>query len=238
MTGAAPEHSTPPLVSILRHGPWAEVRLERTAKRNAMSWALAEELMAALETLADGETAAVVLSAAGPVFCAGGDREEAREGRTPPFTELQAALHAAPYFLIARVEGNVVGGGMALLAACPVVLCLSSVTFLLPAAGAQDLFPAAFLPALGDVAGERALLEFALRSEPLSADAAQTMGLVNAVVGSDLMDATVAAWLELVRSRPSAASGARRFWRERRLAQLEAPVPLSESDSPPDWTSP
>jgi enoyl-CoA hydratase/carnithine racemase len=238
MIDAATGDSPPPLVSTFRHGPWAEIRLERAAKRNAMSWALAEELMAALRTLADGETAAVVLSAAGPVFCAGGDRQEAREGTTPPFAELQAALHAAPFFLIARVEGDVVGGGMALLAACPVVLCLSSVTFLLPAAGAQDVFPAGFLPALGDVAGERALLEFALRSEPLSAHGAKTMGLVNAVVGPDLMDATVAEWLELVRSRPSAASGARRFWRERRVAQLEAPVPLSGSDPPPDWTSP
>jgi enoyl-CoA hydratase/carnithine racemase len=238
MTGAVPGDSPPPLVSILRHASWAEIRLERAAKRNAMSWALAEELMAALETLTDGETAAVVLSAAGPVFCAGGDREETREGRTPPFTELQAALNAAPFFLIARVEGDVVGGGMALLAACPVVLCLSTVTFLLPAAGAQDLFPAAFLPALGDVTGERALLEFALRSAPLSADAALTMGLVNSVVGPDLMDATVAEWLELVGSRPSAAAGARRFWRERRLAQLESSVPLSGSGSPRDWTSP
>jgi enoyl-CoA hydratase/carnithine racemase len=227
MNRAVPGDPREPLVSIVDHGSWAELRLDRAAKRNALSWDLAEDFMSGLRTLAEGEICAVVLSAAGPVFCAGGDRHEAQSGRRPPHDELVAALHAAPFFLIAQVEGDVVGAGMALLAACPVVLCLPSVTFLLPAAGTQDIFPETFLPALGGAAGDRALLEFALGSQPLAADQAQAMGLVNAVVAPEFMAETVAQWVELVLSRPAAAAGARRFWRERRMAQLEADRPRS-----------
>jgi enoyl-CoA hydratase/carnithine racemase len=225
VSSAAPADSTRPLVSIIRHGTWAELRLERAAKRNALSWQLAEDLMAGLKSLAEDETPVVVLSASGPVFCAGGDRHEAEAGRRPPLDELVAALHAAPFFLIARVEGDVIGGGMALLAPCPVTLCLPSVTFLLPAAGTQDVFPDAFLPALGGAANDRDLLEFALRSQPLAAARAQAMGLVNAVVPAELMDETVAEWVEYVLRQPAAAAGARRFWREQRLVQLQAARP-------------
>lgn len=222
MNGAPPVAGKS-LVSIVRHGRWAELRLERPAKRNALSRDLAEDFVAGLRILADDGIQAVVLSAAGPVFCAGGDRAEAQDGRRSPVDELLAALHAAPFFLIARVEGDVVGGGMALLSPCPVVLCLPSVTFLLPAARTQDIFPEAFLPTLGHAAGDRALLEFSLRSEPLPADQAKDLGLVNSVVAPDAMDATVAGWVDLVLERPTAAVGARRFWRERRSIQMERP---------------
>ena len=223
MSSAAGQVRATPLVSIVHHGPWSELRLERAAKRNALSWALAEDLIAALRSLADAEVQVVVLSASGPVFCAGGDRQEAEAGRRPPLDEVVEALHAAPFFLIARVEGHVIGGGMALLAPCPVTLCPPSVTFLLPAAGSRDVFPGTFLPALGGAPNDRELLEFALRSEPLTADRAQAMGLVNAVVPPEAMDDVVAGWVELLLQRPEATAEARRFWREQRLAQLHAP---------------
>ena len=141
----------PPLVSIIRHGLWAELRLERAAKRNALSWALAEDLIAALRTLADDEVQVVVAVGHWARLLRGGDRQEAAAGRRPPLDEVVEALHAAPFFVIARVEGDVIGAGMALLAPCPVTLCPPSVTFLLPAAGSRDVFPDTFLPALGGV---------------------------------------------------------------------------------------
>jgi enoyl-CoA hydratase/carnithine racemase len=224
---AAGQDPPPPLVSVIRHGLWAELRLERAAKRNALSWALAEDLIAALRTLAEDEVQVAVLSATGPVFCAGGDRQEAVAGRRPPLNEVVEALHAAPFFVIARVEGDVIGAGMALLAPCPVTLCPPSVTFLLPAAGSRDVFPDTFLPALGGVTNDRELLEFALRSEPLTADRAKEMGLVNAVVPAESMDEVVAGWVELLLHRPAATAGARRFWRGQRQAQLQAYGPSS-----------
>jgi enoyl-CoA hydratase/carnithine racemase len=224
---AAGQDSAPRLVSITRHDVWAELRLERAAKRNALSWALAEDLIAALRTLADAEVQVVVLSATGPVFCAGGDRQEAEAGRRPPLDEVVEALHEAPFFVIARVEGHVIGAGMALLAPCPVTLCPPSVTFLLPAAGSRDVFPGTFLPALGGAASDRELLEFALRSEPLTAERARAMGLINAVVPAESMDEVVAGWVELLLQRPAATAGARRFWRERLQAQLQAGDPGS-----------
>src|SRR3954452_1953963 len=100
-------------VDVTLHAGWAEVRLNRPQKRNALSWAVAEQLVTALHQIAADGRSAAVLSANGPVFCAGGDLEDQKAGRPAPIAEVVHGMGDSGLFLIARVEGPVHGGGIA-----------------------------------------------------------------------------------------------------------------------------
>src|SRR4051795_12764742 len=68
-------------IEVTLHDGWAEVRLNRPNKRNALSWAMAEELVAVLNEIKTSGRAAAVLAANWPVFCAGGALEDQKAGR-------------------------------------------------------------------------------------------------------------------------------------------------------------
>ena len=196
------------------------------------SWELVGELVTALESVAAAGIPVAVLSAAGPTFCAGGDLREAKAGRRAPLEELVTAMNACPSFVIARVHGDVHGGGIALLTACPVVVCSSAASFVLPAAAASDVFPDGFFPYLGGDAAARQLVELGLRSRPISAERAVGMGLVTSVVPPGQLDQEVLAWVTDAVARTEATAGARRYWRDRVASQLGigvAPGPRSGS---------
>src|SRR5450432_2354791 len=62
---------------VAREGPVAIVTLNRPQRRNALSLALMQELIACLdETGRDREIRAIILAAAGKVFCSGHDLAE------------------------------------------------------------------------------------------------------------------------------------------------------------------
>jgi enoyl-CoA hydratase len=119
-------------VELTSEGPVAVVTLNRPAKRNAMSMAMQQDLLAALETVAaDGDLRALVLTGAGADFCVGGDfavveRMDADSG----FRDVAAAQHrrvmgilfALDIPMIAAIEGAAFGFGAELAACCDVVL--------------------------------------------------------------------------------------------------------------------
>ena len=87
---------------------------------------IAELTEAAAALAADATVRAVVLAASGPSFCAGGDLEWMRAQQAADragkiaeagrLSAMLAALDAMPKPLIARVQGNVYGGGLGLVA--------------------------------------------------------------------------------------------------------------------------
>jgi enoyl-CoA hydratase len=83
---------------LVEAGPVARVTLNRPEKRNALSAALQAELVAALEQLAiDDDVRVVVLTGAGPHFCAGHDLTEATSDGSG-----DGASHSEAYFELAR----------------------------------------------------------------------------------------------------------------------------------------
>jgi enoyl-CoA hydratase/carnithine racemase len=117
----------------------AVVTLERPAKRNALTWELAEALGEALRGLRGrDDVRAVVLTGAGGAFCAGadatwisgdGDRPlpGLSEGPIPrlqrkspggPFHALPRAIMVLDKPIVAAIEGPAVGAGLALALAC------------------------------------------------------------------------------------------------------------------------
>jgi enoyl-CoA hydratase/carnithine racemase len=210
-------------VDVTLHDGWAEVRLNRPAKRNALSWAMAEQLVGALRQIAADGRAAAVLAANGPVFCAGGDLDDQRAGRPAPIAEVVHGMADTGLFLIARVEGPVHGGGIALLTPCPVVLATPNVELVLPAAGLVGRYPAGFFAYLDGLIPARALVDAGVRSAPINAERAAAFGLVTAVVEPHEMDDAVDTWAQTVADRPGVCAQAAEWWRNRTAERIPRP---------------
>jgi len=113
-----------PEIGLERRGGVAVLTLDAPARRNALTVAMAEELIAACEAIdADDAVGAVVVRGAGGYFCAGGDRLTlSKAGRDPAEPETYAGMTAiyrsfarvgelaAP--TVAAVTGGAVGAGL------------------------------------------------------------------------------------------------------------------------------
>ncbi len=165
----------------------AMLTLNRPEKRNALSRALRGELVQRLEELAKSdEVRAVVLTGAGPVFCAGFDRSEFADGGMEEVFAEAAEYHrrvltfAKP--LIAAVNGPALGGGCDLAAMCDIRLAATTALFGQPqvrfgAAAAYDLMRV--------VLGSGAAREMCLTGRTYAAEEALAIGLVNRVVAPE-----------------------------------------------------
>lgn len=181
------------LVTHESRGGAAYVTLDSPHNRNAISSALVEQLLAALErAAADETTRVVVLGHTGGTFCAGADLSEASAGggspeeqaaeRTRVFLDLLRAIIGHPKPVIAAVDGHVRAGGMGLVAACDLALAGPSSSFALTEvrlglAAAMVSVPLAARVAPRDLA--RALLT----GEKFDAAHAERIGLLTGSVG-------------------------------------------------------
>jgi enoyl-CoA hydratase len=209
-------------VLVERRGAVQVVTINRPAARNALDAAVARSVAAAMDELdADDELRAGVLTGAGSTFSSGMDLKAFLRGESPaiPGRGLCGITQTPPRKpLVAAVEGWALAGGFELVLACDLVVAARSASFGVPevkrslvAAGGGALLLAQRVP--------RALaLEMLLTGEPVTAERAAAMGLVNRVVeDGTALDAAVslaeviagngplavAATKEVVRAAPS-----------------------------------
>jgi methylglutaconyl-CoA hydratase len=184
------------------------VTLNRPDRRNAFDQRMLEELHASFTQLAeDRSVRGVILTGAGPVFCAGADlRWLGQDSRLPEDqaradARLLAAMYRAideyPHPVIGRIQGNAFGGGVGLLAVCDVVVAAEEASFTLSEAQV-GLIPAVIAPFLLRRAGDSFMRRFCLTAEPFSAATAKQFNLVHDVVGSDLLDGRIGDLVEAV----------------------------------------
>ena len=126
-------------------GEVAVVRLNRAAKRNALSDALVLAVRHTFENLPSTVRAAV-LDGAGDHFCAGLDLSELKERDAGAGLHHSRMWHAAleevqygPVPVVAALHGAVVGGGLELAAACHIRVADSTTFYALPE-GARGIF--------------------------------------------------------------------------------------------------
>jgi 2-(1,2-epoxy-1,2-dihydrophenyl)acetyl-CoA isomerase len=210
----------PDVVLIDRSDGVATVTLNRPDAMNSLSVELKEALLEALRTVsADPAVRAVVLTGAGRAFCVGQDlREHAAllEADDPAplrtvkehYNPIALALAELPKPAVAAVNGVAAGAGASLTFACDFRIAAASASFLLAFAGVGlglDTGASWTLPRLIGSARATAL---ALLAEPVGAEAALEMGLVNAVVDDERV-LTAAQTLALrLAAGPSAAYAA------------------------------
>lgn len=131
------------VVRYERRGTTALITFDRPAARNAMTWAMYEQLGAVLDAIgADGEIRVAVLRGAGGCFVAGTDISQFADFATGDdgvayerrLEAIVARLERLRVPTLAVVEGHAVGGGLVLAAACDVRLCSADAKFGVPIA--------------------------------------------------------------------------------------------------------
>lgn len=176
-------------------------RLNRPEARNALNAEMIRGIGAAiLAAEADPEIRAVVLTGTGDrAFCAGMDlRAFAAGGQTAlgdddatrAFFRLMEGGVTVP--LVGAANATAVAGGFELLLGCDVIVASSEAQFGLPEVK-RGLFPAGNGTLLGTRVPLGIALEMTLTGDPISAERAYELGLVNAVMPPDEVLATAVA---------------------------------------------
>lgn len=199
----------------------ARVTLTRSAKRNAISSAVADEFSTAVQRSVAEGARVVVLQAEGPVFCAGADLSNL-EASADAVDRTVAVIGASPVLWMASVHSPVLGAGLSLLGACPLVLASEAATFALPEL-ARGFFPTGMIDAQAAVLGARAAFDLAFRAEPIDAGRALQMGLVSEVFPGDGLDSAVQAVVDrLLGMNAAELLVGVRLWQQRAGAPVSA----------------
>ncbi|WP_308257466.1 enoyl-CoA hydratase/isomerase family protein [Pseudonocardia lacus] len=181
-----PPASTEPVL-LDRHDDVLRLTLNRPGRRNAYGREVRDALVAALQLAdLDDTVARVILTGAGPAFCAGGDLDEfgtAPDPVTAHFVRTRAGaarlLHRLRDRVEVRVHGACVGAGIELPAFAGRIVAAPDATFRLPEI-AMGLIPGAG----GTVSIPRRIgrwrtLHLALSGRALPAATARAWGLVD-----------------------------------------------------------
>jgi enoyl-CoA hydratase len=190
-------------------GPTAFIRLDRPDKRNAQNWQMLYELDEAYTRAAfDDAVKVIVLAANGPHFSAGHDiadpeLQDVRPrgvwgGIDRPGAEGRMALeqerylhlcrrwHDLPKPTIAAVQGKVIGGGLMLAATCDLIVAAEEAEFIDPTVG-MGVNGVEWFSQPWEV-GPRVAKEMLFTGDPLTADDALRLGMVNRVVPRERLD--------------------------------------------------
>ncbi|MBJ7522501.1 MAG: crotonase/enoyl-CoA hydratase family protein [Solirubrobacteraceae bacterium] len=162
------------------------ITLNRPEARNAVNLALAEGLAAALEELdGDPKLAVGVLTGAGGGFCAGMDLKAFAAGEPRPWIEgrgfagIVEAPPATP--LIAAVEGFAVAGGLEIALACDLIVAAGGAKLGVPEVKRSIVAAGGALLRLPQRLPAGIAAEMALTGDPITAERAHDLGLVNRV---------------------------------------------------------
>lgn len=184
--------------------------IQREARRNAISPAVMAGLSEALSRANQnrGLRAIVITGAGNKAFCAGADLQSGQSFRfdyaepTQSFANLLRLSRQLTVPLVARVNGACMAGGMGLMAMCDLVVAAPHAQFGLPEVKV-GVFPAQVLTVLTGLIGPRALTELCITGEPISAEEALRLGLINRVC--DDLDAGVQGLLDRFLDKSPAA---------------------------------
>lgn len=180
------------------------IRLDRPESRNMLSADTFHRLFDVVREANDDEQVRVVIvTAEGKDFSVGGDlnweRAFSPAGSAKMMREhshLSLELRNAPKPYIASVRGYCIGGANELALHCDMTIASTTAVFTNPEVR-WGLVPFWYTPQLLPLAvGERRAREFLLTGRHYSAEAALTMGLVNAVVPDEELESTALAWAE------------------------------------------
>ena len=227
---AVPQNRTPDLPSfeITRDGPIAHLRLTRPEASNAMDmdfWRRFGPEVRALD--ASGEVRALVISGEGRNFCAGmdisifsggailnADTASDRQAFHQTVRELQetlTTLERVRFPVIAAIQGACVGGGLDLISACDIRLATGDAYFRIEEINIGMVADIGSLQRLPTVLPQGVVRELAYLGNTLTADRAERLGFVNAVLpdAETLVGAALEMAKRIASKAPLAVSGSK-----------------------------
>jgi 2-(1,2-epoxy-1,2-dihydrophenyl)acetyl-CoA isomerase len=194
-----------------------QITFDRPEAMNAMTTDIAAELADAIESLDPEEHDACVITGEGKAFSAGGDiqmmadrdwnAEESYEVMTTTFGRVAEAAIESSVPIVAKVNGDAVGAGMAVTLVADFAISVDTARFgagfvkvgLVPDTGGTFLLP--------QMLGLRTAKDLAITGRLVDAEEAAEMGIVNRTVDAEALDGAVADLLETLKSRPTRTIG-------------------------------
>ena len=209
-----------PDILISNEGPVRKIRMNRPEKKNALTLAMYEAMAAAIEDAGTDTSVRCLLIAGAPdIFCAGNDLNDfvamARTGALGnPIVRFLHALARCEKPLVAAVSGAAVGIGTTMLLHCDQVIASDSAVLLtpfvslglLPEAGSSLIAPR--------LMGHVRAFSLLVMGKSLSAEAAKSVGIINAIVpAAELNAQSLAAARDIAALPAESVSAARRLMR-------------------------
>jgi enoyl-CoA hydratase/carnithine racemase len=218
-------------IQVTHEGSVAVVTLNRPEKRNALSMELMLELIAALDEIGRStEARAVILAAAGKVFCSGHDLGQMTGRDINEYrrifdvcTQLMTKMQAIPQPVIAEVQGVATAAGCQLVATCDMAIASEAASFGTPGVKI-GLFCTTPMVALTRAIGRKRALQMLMTGEMVDARRAAEWGLVNSVVDASELSAATRALATKVADASSlvVAIGKQAFYTQIDLDQEKA----------------
>jgi enoyl-CoA hydratase/carnithine racemase len=204
-----------------RRGATAIVTLNRPEARNAISPEVSETMVGILDGIeADPEVRTVVLTGAGEVFSAGADLKVVAQGRALDIAKVKGGFAGIvtrnfPKPIIAAVNGPALAGGCEIVLSCDLVVAADSARFGIPEAQRGLMAAAGGLIRLPKRVPLAIALELAMTGDPIDAERALGLGLVNRVVPrAEVLDTALALAERIGQNSPIAVRMSRRVVRE------------------------
>jgi len=183
-------------ISIERRGPVALIALGPDRQPAILGYALVKALSEAMEALdQDPEIRVIILTGGERVFAAGANLAEMAskgpfDGRLRERFVLRDRINRVAKPIIAAVAGAALGGGSELAMCCDIILAADNARFgqpeilfgIIPGSGGTQR--------LARLVGKHKAMEMVLTGEPVNAEEARQLGIVNRVVPqAELLDA-------------------------------------------------
>ncbi len=194
------------------------ILLNRPRAHNALTAEMKSALLAALrQAAASPEVRAVLITGAGPAFCAGQDLREHAELLTAAqdgaamdtvrehYNPIVLAIRSMPKPVIAAVNGVAAGAGASLALACDLRIAARGASFLMAFARVGLAADTGASWTLQRLVGAGRAAELLLLAEPLAANRALELGLVSQVVDDADLPAAASALAARLAMGPTAA---------------------------------
>ncbi|MFN3351789.1 crotonase/enoyl-CoA hydratase family protein [Pseudorhodoplanes sp.] len=199
-------------VSVRDDGAVRILRMNRPEKKNALTAGMYEAMAAAIvATKTTPSIRCLVIAGQIGAFCAGNDLDEFRkaadegEGLGEPVLRFLHALAYCERPMVAAVDGLAIGVGTTMLMHCDYVVASAASRFSTPFVG-LGLVPEAASSLLAPrLMGPRRAFEMLVMGEPLDADRALALGLVNKVTESTEVEPQALAAAQKIASLPAEA---------------------------------
>jgi methylglutaconyl-CoA hydratase len=228
-------------LKLATEGPLALITLSRPEKRNAISPALIEDLLAALGEVEAATAGIAILTGEGRAFCAGmdldalknlaGQSAEENLADARRTARLFRRLWSFPKPLIAAVNGPAIGGGCGIATLCDFTIAAREARFGYPEVHIG------FLPALVSMfldrqVGEKVARDLFLTGRLLDAEEARALGLVTRVVpAGEVLSAARELAATLAANSPASLMATKRLLVRAAVPEIDRRIELAVAES-------
>jgi len=228
-------------VQVTGDGRIATITLNRPEKRNAISYELIDELLAAFDQITQSSALVLILTGTGKAFCSGMDLDDLQQllGRTPEqnikdsetMAKLFRSLYDFPKPTIAAVNGAAIAGGCGLATLCDFTLAVPEAKF-----GYSEV-RIGFVPAIVSAfllrqIGEKHARDLLLTGKIINADEAQRFGMVNEVVSAErLLPRAQEIAAQLIENSPASLTATKRLLNDFGGHDLNAQLQLAVKEN-------